>query len=401
MPNINTTVSTASTAKFNLDYYDRKLLEVAKTKWVHQQFGQKRTIPKNEGKTVKFRRYELFTPDAVTQKLAEGVKPAGQTLSQTEVNATVDQYGAYVEISDLLDLTAADPVIRDSVELLGEQLGTVVDWVTRDAMRAGASAHYAASRLNMKSITGSDKMTIAELRKAVKTLKKSKARPFGDGNFVCIVDPDVSYDIQNDQLWKDIAVHADPERAYRGEIGRLFGIVFVETTEGYVSEQSVLNAVYAATTASTAFVLKNDPTDAEVAYLSKGGNKIKVGSTEYTLASTGSYTAATKTVTLSAAATLTADAVVYSEDAGACAASDATVPYKGTDVHHTMLFGSDAYGVIDIAGSGAIKSIIKPLGSAGTADPLDQISTVGAKVLAYTAKVLNNLWILDVQSAAS
>lgn len=401
MPNINTTVSTASTAKFNLDYYDRKLLEVAKTKWVHQQFGQKRTIPKNEGKTVKFRRYELFTPDAVTQKLAEGVKPAGQTLSQTEVNATVDQYGAYVEISDLLDLTAADPVIRDSVELLGEQLGTVVDWVTRDAMRAGASAHYAASRLNMKTITGSDKMTIAELRKAVKTLKKSKARPFGDGNFVCIVDPDVSYDIQNDQLWKDIAVHADPERAYRGEIGRLFGIVFVETTEGYVSEQSVLNAVYAATTASTAFVLKNDPTDAEVAYLSKGGNKIKVGSTEYTLASTGSYTAATKTVTLSEAATLTADSVVYSEDAGACAASDATVPYKGTDVHHTMLFGSDAYGVIDIAGSGAIKSIIKPLGSAGTADPLDQISTVGAKVLAYTAKVLNNLWILDVQSAAS
>ena len=401
MPNINTTVSTASTAKFNLDYYDRKLLEVAKTKWVHQQFGQKRTIPKNEGKTVKFRRYELFTPDAVTQKLTEGVKPAGQTLSQTEVNATVDQYGAYVEISDLLDLTAADPVIRDSVELLGEQLGTVVDWVTRDAMRAGASAHYAASRLNMKTITGSDKMTIAELRKAVKTLKKSKARPFGDGNFVCIVDPDVSYDIQNDQLWKDIAVHADPERAYRGEIGRLFGIVFVETTVGYVSEQSVLNAVNANTSSSTAFVLKNDPTDAEVAYLSKGGNKIKIGSTEYTLAATGSYTAATKTVTLSAAATLTADAVVYSEDAGACAASDATVPYKGTDVHHTMLFGSDAYGVIDIAGSGAIKSIIKPLGSAGTADPLDQISTVGAKVLAYTAKVLNNLWILDVQSAAS
>lgn len=401
MPNVNTTVSTASTAKFNLDYYDRKLLEVAKTKFVHQQFGQKRTIPKNEGKTVKFRRYELFTPDVVTQKLTEGVKPAGQTLSQTEVSATVDQYGAYVEISDLLDLTAADPVIRDSVELLGEQLGTVVDWVTRDAMRAGASVHYAASRQNMKSITGSDKMTIAEIRKAVKTLKKSKARPFGDGNFVCIVDPDVSYDIQNDQLWKDIAVHADPERAYRGEIGRLFGIVFVETTEGYVSEQSVLNAVNAAVTSGSSFVLKNDPTDAEAAYLSTGGKKIKIGSTEYTLAATGSYVAATKTVTVTATFTaqagLSADDIVYSEDAGAPDSTTKVAP----DVHHTMLFGSDAYGVIDIAGSGAIKSIIKPLGSAGTADPLDQISTVGAKVLAYTAKVLNNLWILDIQSAAS
>ena len=394
---LNTTVSTASTAKFNLDYYDRKLLETAKTKLVHQQFGQKRSIPKNEGKTVKYRRYELFTPNVATQKLTEGVKPAGQTLSQTEVQATVDQYGAYVEISDLLDLTAADPVIRDSVVLLGEQLGTVLDWVTRDAMLAGASVHYANARTNTKSITASDKITIAELRKAVKTLKKSKARPFGDGNFVCIVDTDVAYDIQNDQLWKDLAVHADPERAFKGEIGRLFGIVFVETTEGYISEQAVLNAVNSSTTSSTEFVLRDDPTDEAVAYLSKGGNKIKIGDTEHTLAASGSYTASTKTVKLSAAASLSANAIVYSEDAGACEGDTK----EGVNVHHTMLFGSDAYGVIDVAGSGAIKSIIKPLGSAGAADPLDQISTVGAKVLAYTAKVLNNLWILDVQSAAS
>ena len=325
------------------------------------------------------------------------MKPTGQTLSQTEVSATVEQYGAYVEVTDLLDLTAADPVIRDSVELLGEQLGTVIDWVTRDAMRAGASAHYGGGKANMKSLTTTEKMSIAELRKAVKTLKKSKARLFPDGNFVCICDVDVAYDIQNDSLWKDLAVHADPERAFKGEIGRLFGIVFVETTEGYVSTQSVLNAVNADTTSSASFVLKNDPTEAEVAYLSTGGNKIKIGGTEKTLASSGSYTAATRTVKLSEAESLSANAIVASEDAGALAATT----YAAPDVHHTMLFGADAYGVIDIAGSGALKSIIKPLGSAGTADPLDQISTVGAKVLAYTAKVLNSLWILDVMTTAS
>lgn len=393
----NTTASAATDMKFNPNFYDRKLLETAKTKFVHQQFGQKRTIPKNEGKTVKFRRYELFTPNTTTQKLTEGVKPTGQTLSQTEVSATVEQYGAYVEVTDLLDLTAADPVIRDSVELLGEQLGTVIDWVTRDAMRAGASAHYGGGKANMKSLTTTDKMSIAELRKAVKTLKKSKARLFPDGNFVCICDPDVAYDIQNDSLWKDIAVHADPERAYKGEIGRLFGIVFVETTEGYVSTQSVVNKVNANVTSGHTFVLKDDPSAAAAAYL-VDGNKIKAGSLELTIAS---YNEATKTVTVdetfSATDKLDADDIVWSEDAGAPDATSKVAP----DVHHTMLFGSDAYGVIDIAGSGALKSIIKPLGSAGTADPLDQISTVGAKVLAYTAKVLNSLWILDVMTTAS
>lgn len=310
--NTNTTTSTASTTALNKEYYDRQLLSIAKTKFVHQQFGQKRGIPKNEGKTVRFRRYELFTPDIATQRLTEGVTPNGQALSQTEITATVEQYGAYVSISDLLDLTAIDPVVKDANELLGEQLGTVVDWVTRDAMRAGASVHYVGGGASTGAITASNIMTIAEIRKAVKTLKKSKARPFSDGYFVCLVDPDVAYDIQNDALWKDLAVHADPERAWKGEIGRLFGVTFVETTEGFVEENA-----------------------------GEGGAAI----------------------------------------------------------HHSMIFGADAYGVIDIAGSGAIKSIVKPHGSGE--DPLNQRATVGAKVTAYTAKVLNSLWIIDMQSAAS
>lgn len=69
--------------------------------------------------------------------------------------------------------------------------------------------------------------------------------------------------------------------------------------------------------------------------------------------------------------------------------------------HHSLIFGADAYGTVDIAGSGSMQSIIKPAGSAGSADPLNQISTVGCKVMAYTAKVLNPKWIIDMQSGAS
>ena len=399
--NTNTTVSTSGTTYLNKTYYDRNLLENAKTKLVHAEYGQKRNIPRNNGKTVEFRRWTLFDPKLVTPGLTEGVTPDGQSLAQTNVTATVKQYGAYVEVSDLLKTTSYDDVMEGATDMLGEQVGTAIEWVTRDEMNSGTNVQYNGTNVARKTIQATDKLTITDIRKAVRTLKKKKAKMFnrqgGRDHYIAIVSPDSTFDLQSDQLWQDVSKYSDKEQIYSGEIGRMFGVVFVESTEAKVYKQSVLNAVNANTSSSTSFVLKNTPTDEEVAYLSKGGNKIKIGSTEYTLASTGSYTPATKTVTLSAAASLTADAIVYSEDAGAV---DSTTK-AGTDVQATLVFGRDAYGIIDIEGSGNLHTIIKKPGSAGTADPLDQRCTVAAKVDAYTVKILNNDWIIRIEHGAT
>ena len=402
---MNTPVSTASTAYFNKTFYDRKLLDTAKTRFVHANFGQKRSIPRNNGKRVEFRKYNLFTPDTGALTLVEGVTPTGQNLSQSKVEAEVKQYGAYVEISDLLEMTSYDPVIADSAELLGEQLGTVIEWVTRDAMCETTNVQYAGGAASRVALTASDKLTVAEIRKAVRTLKKNKARPFVtamDGSarkphFICICSPDATYDLQNDALWQDVSKYSNAEQIYSGEIGRLFGVVFVEATEAKVYSQSIVNAVNASTSSSTTFVLKTMPDAKGVAFLSTPGNKIRIGSNEYTLASTNPYTPGTRTVKLTTSQSLTADAPVYSVDAGA---PDATT-HIAPDVHATLVFGADAYGVIDVAGSGAMETIIKPRGSAGTTDPLDQRSTVGAKVAAYTAKVLNPLWLVKIEHCVS
>jgi len=379
-------------------YYEKKMLEIAKTKFIFQQFGQKKPIPRNEGKTVQFRRWNLFTPNTVTQQLTEAVTPDAQVMSMTAITDTVKQYGAYVYVSDLLDLTALDPVIRDAAELLGEQIGTVIDWVTRDAMLADASTQFAGGKTAKNALTLADsKMTIAESRKAIRTLKKAKARTFSDGTFVQIVDPDIAYDLMNDTLWADLSVHADPKRMVNGEIGTLFGVKYVESTECKVDKQTVLNAVNANTSSSTDFVLKNDPTDEEVAYLSVGGGDIWIAGTKYTLASSGSYTPGTKTVKLSAAVSLSANDVVYTDDAGAPAATT----YAAPDVHHSLIFGADSYGVIDVAGSGALKTIVHQAGEAGASDPLNQRGSVGCKVMGYTAKVLNSLWIIDIMCCVS
>ena len=395
---INTTANTVNTTKLNKTFYDRQLLESAKTRFVHAKYGQKRPIPRNSGKRVEFRKWNLFDANDAVEALQEGVTPTGQALSQSNVEVEVAQYGAYVEVSDLLDMTGYDQVISESAELLGEQLGTVVEWVTRDAMNAGTNVQYANGKTSRGAITASDKLTVAEIRKAVRTLKKAKARPFGEEgrkpHFICICSPEATFDLQSDALWQDVSKYSCAEAIYSGEIGRLFGVVFVESTEAKVFTQSVLNKVNASTTSSASFVLKNAPTDAEIAYLSTAGNKLMIGSNEHTIAS---FDAATNTVTLAAAASLTADAIVYSMDAGEV---DSTTK-AGVDVHDTFVFGADSYGTIDIAGSGAIKAIIKPHGSAGSADPLDQRATVGAKVTAFAAAVLNTEWLLCIRHAVT
>ena len=87
-------------------YYDKLLIVSAQPQLVHDQFAQKRDIPKGGGKTIEFRR---FTPlKKQLTPLVEGVTPEGQQLDVSRLEATVEQYGGYVMASDMLELTAID-----------------------------------------------------------------------------------------------------------------------------------------------------------------------------------------------------------------------------------------------------------------------------------------------------
>ena len=389
----NTTSTLTTTIK---EYYDRKLLETAETKFCYQLYGQKRSIPRNSGKTIEFRRYNLFAVDAAALELTEGVTPAPQLLSQAVVTATVKQYGAYCEITDFLDLIAIDAPARHAVILLGEQLGTCVEHVTRDAMLAGASIQYAGNNVSTYGIDNADEFNVDEAMIAALTLDNSKARKFTDGgdHYKCIISASQGYDLRKDVLWQDMAIYVDPERIKSGVIGRVLGVEYIVSTEAKKDTQAIKNQVNATTTTSADFVLKNTPSAAGVAYL-VAGNTLMIGAnlsslTEYTIAS---YVAGTKTVTLDGATpSLTGNWLVFSNEVGA---PNATLA-DGTcyPIHHALMFGQDAYGVIDIGGdTGSVKTIIH-----APQDALEQIATVACKVMAYAAKVLNSLWIIDIQT---
>lgn len=74
---------------------------------------------------------------------------------------------------------------------------------------------------------------------------------------------------------------------------------------------------------------------------------------------------------------------------------------SAVDVQSALIIGANAYGVTKISGNGAIKSIVKGLGSAGSADPLDQRQTIGWKVNAYAGVILEQLAIVRYEHVAS
>ena len=313
---LNTNVTTDSgLSAENKTFYDRTLLESAKPNLIHSQFGQKRPIPKNGGKKIEFRRYGAL-PKALTP-LTEGVTPDGRKLTVTAVEAEVHQYGDYVALSDVLDLTAIDNNVLEATKAIGNQAGLTLDTITRNILQAGTNVQYCpkvgasgtTAVTSRADIDATCKLTVDEIKKAVATLKANNV-PKISGSYVAIIHPYAAYDLMSDPNWEDMHKYTSAENMYEGEIGRIAGVRFVESSEALIVKTSTNPAVFC-----------------------------------------------------------------------------------------TLVLGENAYGITEVTGGG-LKTIIKQLGSAGTADPLDQRSTVGWKAM-QTAEILQQNYMIRIESGGA
>lgn len=319
-PTVNVTTDSKLSAE-NKTFYDRALVEEAGPNLIHGQFGQKRPIPKNGGKRIQFRRYASL-PKAL-KPLTEGVTPEGRKLSATAVEAEVNQYGDFVCLSDVLDLTAIDNNVLEATKAVGRQAGLTLDTITRNVLQSGTNVFYCPKvgangvQAPVTDRSGLDKtctLTVDVVKKVAAMLKAANA-PKIDGDYVCILHPYVAYDIMSDPRWEEMHKYTTPENMYQGEIGRIAGVRFVETSE----------------------------------------------------------------------------AAVYKGTENSCP--------TGLAVFGCLFIAQGAYGVTEVTGGG-LQTIIKQLGSAGTADPLDQRSTVGWKAL-QTAEILMEPYMVRVECCSA
>ena len=395
MSNLNTNVTGDSGMSAEMRaYYDRNLIENAKPNLVHAQFGQKRVVPKNSGRTVEFRRYDNL-PKALTP-LTEGVTPDGKKLNVTTVSATLSQYGDYVAISDMLELTALDRNIVEAQDILGDQAGRTLDTITREVLNSGTNVQYAGGKLSRGTLTAEDILTEQDVKKAVTTLENGLASKIS-GSYVAIIHPNVAHDLMSNTLWEDVKKY-DPKDLYEGELGRLYGVRFVESTEAKVfgadplcGEHRTLSVGTALSAPGRTLTLKEQLTEQEAAELA--GKTFYLAGKRYTIASATSGQSSTLTVSDTDDPIPTADApkdAVLYEGSGA---SD------GGLVYSTLFLGQNAYGDVELSGGG-LESIVKQRGSGGTADPLNQRSTVGWKA-AKAAVILTDAFMVRVESRSS
>ena len=237
--NQNTTGASGMSAEMKT-FYEKRLIDQAEPALVHDQFGDPYPIPANGGKNIEFRKYDSL-PKATTP-LTEGVTPDGQTMNVSTVTAEVRQYGGWVPITDTLQLTAIDNNIVQATKIIASQAGRTLDTIVRDVLAGGTNVLYApkqnadGTETEVKSRKELDKtctLTPKLFFRAAAQLGAMNADPIGD-SYIAIIHPYAAYDLKTCREFIEAHKYADPETMYRGEIGKLGNIRFVETSEAKI-----------------------------------------------------------------------------------------------------------------------------------------------------------------------
>ncbi|MCI8611718.1 MAG: N4-gp56 family major capsid protein [Clostridiales bacterium] len=391
-------------------FYDKTLIELSGPSLVFDQFGQKRPIPQNGGKTIEFRKFSSL-PKALTP-ITEGVTPTGSKLTVVPVTTTVDQYGDYVELTDMIELTSVDPIVVEATKQLADQAGRTIDTVVRNQIIGGTNVYYCPkvsadgkeTEVTSRSDLGADaKLRVKDVFKAAAILKAMNA-PSIDGSYVAVIHPYVAYDLMQDAegQWLDIQKYTDPATVLRGEIGTLGGVRFVQTTEAKVYHDGDLGSSKELTvtaytgSASSGSCTSGIATESRVT-VSESVTDALVGRDIY-------YTNTSGKVFATIVGVNTTSKYIYLDAplSGVTYASgdkliSANCGKDGAAVFATMFLGANAYGTTDIGGGG-IEHIVKQKGYGN--DPLNQRSSVGWKATKAAARLVEE-YMLRVESGSS
>lgn len=225
-------------------FYVKKLLEDGKPNLVYSQFAEKYNIPAHGGKTIEFRKPSKLA--VATTALTEGVTPAGNKLNISTLTKSISQYGDFIEQSDILETTAIDDTVVMALDLLSDQASETLDTIVRNEVCGGTQVIYAPKIVSGTSTdvtlrTGLDEtstITMNLILDAVNLLKRKNVSKI-NGEYICILHPDVAMDLMKSDEWKDIHKYATPENIYNGDLGKIGSVRFVESTNAPVWASTV------------------------------------------------------------------------------------------------------------------------------------------------------------------
>ena len=414
MPNVNMNYSYNSGIAPTLleSYLQRRALKNVEPNLGYLNDAQMIEQPKNNGKHVKFFRYTELP--AITKPLYEGVTPDGQSLTETAFTVMTKPYGGYMAFTDELDLFHVDNKTQAMSDRLNRQAQLSIDTVGRDAICAGLNVMFPGAVTARASIASTDKISYALIKKAVRNLKRAGAQPFPDGFFHAKVDQDTYYDISQDSHWTAKADNYDSKNLERYLLGTIYNVKFYEVdngkvfkTESYLYGTTASLAMANVAYDSTNRIMTMNATLTEDEARDLTGKLVYVQvSTSYTLMCIEQIYPATNATKIKFR-WQPASSVYNNWTYNASDASNVhIVPTGGgnsCDVHATIIYGQNAFGMVKLGGTGKpnIQIIVKQPGSSGSEDPLNQRGTIAWKVPHFACAVLQDDFIIRIEHAVS
>lgn len=241
----------------------KELLDAGQHMMVLERFGMVDRQSKNSTKVRKYRRYEPFA--RATAPLAEGIVPAGQAISYTDVTCTLEQYGAYVILTDVIEDTHEDNLLKEMSKLCGRQAAETIEVIRFNVLKGGTNVAYAGTATTRATVTA----TIArkDIHLALRSLRKNKAVPISEivkasakiatmpvaSAFFGLSHTDMVADISAMTGFTPVEQYSESDKALPGEIGKVLEVRFVCT--------ALFEPWLSAGTSTTGFLAAGVPAD--------------------------------------------------------------------------------------------------------------------------------------------
>ena len=212
-----------------------------------EQFAVKKTeLGVAPGLRVNFLRYKNFAVDPTP--LTEGVRMTTNALTAEQIAITVAEHGYAVAVSELLLNASFDDIMASASRLLGRHMAQYLDVQARNTLAAATSAVFGYDRSGYTSATtfntyaegtvgtkisdlnGNFKLTTGAIKDAALTLASKNIPRLGE-TYVQFIHPKQSRDLRSNPEFIEVTKYAAPGNFMLGEIGRLYDVVFIETTQ--------------------------------------------------------------------------------------------------------------------------------------------------------------------------
>ncbi len=248
--------------------------------------------------------------------IVEGIPPTGSQLSKTDVSVTLQQWGDYVTVTDFGKATIESPILDEASEVLSEQAGQTLDALIRDVVAAGTNVFYGGAVASRASLTTTThKVDTAILDRIIRNLRSNNAKQF------------------REMISAGSKISTFPVRPCYVGITTPDVKFTLETLPGFISVEEY---------ASNDGIMEGEfGAYKDIRFLSSSQAKTFAGG-------------------------------------GGTAVGDVKSTSSNADVGTLLVFGREAFGIVPMDGM-SLENIIKPLGSAGVGDPLNQLATSGWK----------------------